>query len=149
MHVRQNAFPDQFKTLISLNNTGLSRSRPTKISRVLTSQESDIEFAEFYPSDFIRIARILIPLTIDSLTAMTTRLTNVQSMVGQGLIEVSVIAPLIGTSVAERLTLGYKGAGGLAWSSISIFGAIHVTKGFCGITFRPVSGVSGIKKQRR
>src|SRR5947207_13020662 len=49
-------------------------------------------------------------------------------LVGKGLVEISAVATLIGATVAERLTLGLKGAGGLAWSSITVFGEIHVAK---------------------
>src|SRR5271156_4569141 len=59
---------------------------------------------------------------------MSNAVTSSQPVLGRGLLEVSLIAALLGTTVAERLTLGYKGAGGLAWSSVSIFGAVHVAK---------------------
>ena len=47
---------------------------------------------------------------------------------GKDLVEISAVATLVGATVAERLTLGLRGPGGLAWCSISVFGQIHVAK---------------------
>ncbi|TDL15447.1 hypothetical protein BD410DRAFT_120589 [Rickenella mellea] len=47
---------------------------------------------------------------------------------GSGLVEVSALATILGASSAEALTLGLKGAGGMAWAAMSSFGALHVVK---------------------
>jgi len=49
--------------------------------------------------------------------------------VGSGLVEIAAITALIGSTTAESLVLGNRGAPGLAWSSMSVFGALSVTKG--------------------
>jgi hypothetical protein len=49
-------------------------------------------------------------------------------MIANNLVEISAVATLIGSIAAEQLTLGLKGSGGLAWSSITQFGALHVVK---------------------
>jgi hypothetical protein len=49
--------------------------------------------------------------------------------VGNGLIEIAALTALIGSSTAESLTLGNRGAAGLAWAAMSTFGALSVVKG--------------------
>ena len=48
--------------------------------------------------------------------------------VGSGLIEIAALTALIGSATAESLTLGNKGAAGLAWAAMSTFGALSVVK---------------------
>jgi hypothetical protein len=48
--------------------------------------------------------------------------------VGNGLIEIAALTALIGSATAESLTLGNKGAAGLAWAAMSTFGALSVVK---------------------
>lgn len=48
---------------------------------------------------------------------------------GGGLIEIAALTALIGSTTAESLVLGNKGAAGLAWGTMSIFGALSVIRG--------------------
>ena|SRR5947207_333176 len=48
--------------------------------------------------------------------------------VGNGLIEIAALTALVGSTTAESLTLGNKGAAGLVWATISIFGAVSIVK---------------------
>lgn len=47
---------------------------------------------------------------------------------GGGLIEIAALTALIGSTTAESLVLGNKGAAGLLWGTMSIFGALSVIK---------------------
>ena len=47
---------------------------------------------------------------------------------GSGLVEIAALTALIGSATAESLTLGNKGAPGLAWAASSTFGALSVVK---------------------
>lgn len=46
-----------------------------------------------------------------------------------GLLEVSALTTLIGSSAAESLILGNKGSAGLAWAALSAFSFVSVIKG--------------------
>lgn len=59
-------------------------------------------------------------------TTGTTTLAS--SNFGGGLIEVAALTALIGSTTAESLVLGNRGAAGLLWGTISIFGALSVIK---------------------
>ena len=48
---------------------------------------------------------------------------------GGGLIEIAALTALIGSTTAESLVLGNKGAAGLVWGTMSIFGALSVIRG--------------------
>lgn len=48
--------------------------------------------------------------------------------IGGGLVEIAALTALIGSATAESLTLGNKGAPGLAWAASSTFGALSVIK---------------------
>lgn len=48
--------------------------------------------------------------------------------VRSGLLEISALTAVIGSATAESLTLGNRGAAGLAWAAISIFGLLSVIK---------------------
>ncbi|KAJ7496527.1 hypothetical protein FB451DRAFT_1208001 [Mycena latifolia] len=49
------------------------------------------------------------------------------------LVEISALTALVGSSVAESLILGNRGAAGIAWAATSAFGTISVVKAcFCG-----------------
>jgi hypothetical protein len=54
------------------------------------------------------------------------------SLLGTGLIEITALTTLIGSSTAEQLTLGDRGAVGLAWAGMSIFGSFSVLKACLG-----------------
>ena len=47
---------------------------------------------------------------------------------GGGLIEIAALTALIGSTTAESLVLGNKGAAGLVWGTMSIFGALSVIR---------------------
>ena len=47
---------------------------------------------------------------------------------GNGLIEIAALTTLVGTTTASSLALGNRGAAGLPWAAISLFGALHVAK---------------------
>ena len=47
---------------------------------------------------------------------------------GNGLIEIAALTSLVGTTTAESLVLGNRGAAGLVWSTMSMFGALSVVK---------------------
>ncbi len=59
-------------------------------------------------------------------TSGTATLTS--SNFGGGLIEVAALTALIGSTTAESLVLGNRGAPGLLWGTMSIFGALSVIK---------------------
>lgn len=48
--------------------------------------------------------------------------------IGNGLVDVAALTALIGSATAESLTLGNRGAAGLPWGTMSIFGSISVAK---------------------
>ena len=47
---------------------------------------------------------------------------------GGGLIEIAALTSLIGSTTAESLALGNRGAAGLLWGAMSMFGALSVIK---------------------
>jgi hypothetical protein len=49
---------------------------------------------------------------------------------GNGLIEITALTSLIGSTAADSLALGNKGPAGLVWSMMSVFGAMSVIKLF-------------------
>ena len=50
------------------------------------------------------------------------------SSFGGGLIEVAALTALIGSTTAEALVLGNKGAAGLVWGTMSVFGSLSVIR---------------------
>ncbi|KAJ7165524.1 hypothetical protein C8R43DRAFT_1232587 [Mycena crocata] len=51
---------------------------------------------------------------------------------GNNLVEISALTALIGSSVAESLVVGNRGAAGIAWAATSSFGTVSVVKAcFC------------------
>ncbi|KAL8900096.1 MAG: hypothetical protein Q9207_005864 [Kuettlingeria erythrocarpa] len=54
--------------------------------------------------------------------------TLASSDFGAGLIEIAALTALIGSTTAESLVLGNRGAPGLLWGTMSIFGALSVIK---------------------
>ena len=48
--------------------------------------------------------------------------------ISNGLIEIAALTALIGSTTTESLTLGNRGAAGLPWATISIFGSLSVVK---------------------
>jgi hypothetical protein len=48
--------------------------------------------------------------------------------VGSSLVDIAAVTALIGSNTAESLALGNRGAPGLAWSALSIFGTLSVTR---------------------
>ncbi|CAF9934422.1 hypothetical protein IMSHALPRED_009712 [Imshaugia aleurites] len=59
----------------------------------------------------------------------TSRVTIASSLnLGGGLIEIGALTALIGSTTAASLVLGNKGAAGLLWGTMSIFGALSVIK---------------------
>ena len=50
------------------------------------------------------------------------------SSIGGGLIEVAALTALIGSTTAEALVLGNKGAAGLVWGTMSVFGSLSVIR---------------------
>jgi hypothetical protein len=57
---------------------------------------------------------------------------QITSQIGSGLLEVSALAAVIGSATAESLALGNRGAAGLAWATMSIFGLVSVIKACIG-----------------
>lgn len=53
---------------------------------------------------------------------------NASPNFGGGLIEVGALTALIGSTTAESLVLGNRGAAGLLWGTMSSFGALSVIK---------------------
>lgn len=47
---------------------------------------------------------------------------------GGGLIEISALTALIGSTTVESLILGNQGAAGLVWGTMSVFGALSAIK---------------------
>ncbi|KAF8580701.1 hypothetical protein K439DRAFT_1619637 [Ramaria rubella] len=73
-----------------------------------------------------------------ALIHLTLRITRVvatppggalRSTIGNGLVDITALTTLIGSSTAESLILGERGFGGLAWATTSAFGALSVIKG--------------------
>ncbi|KAL9125924.1 MAG: hypothetical protein Q9217_004945 [Psora testacea] len=64
-------------------------------------------------------------MAVDS-TAPTQTVASLN--MGGGLIEIAALTALIGSTTAESLVLGNKGAPGLLWGTMSIFGALSVIK---------------------
>lgn len=54
------------------------------------------------------------------------------SQLGIGLLEISALTAVIGSSTAESLALGNRGVAGLAWAVLSTFGLISVVKACIG-----------------
>lgn len=48
--------------------------------------------------------------------------------IGSGLVEVSALTALIGSPTTEQLTLGDRGAAGLGWVGMSMFGSLSTLK---------------------
>lgn len=62
-------------------------------------------------------------------TNSTSRTQTLSSLnLGGGLIEIAALTALIGSTTAESLVLGNKGAAGLLWGTMSIFGSLSVIK---------------------
>ena len=54
---------------------------------------------------------------------------NVSSFnLGGGLIEIAALTALIGSTTAESLVLGNKGAAGLVWGTMSVFGTLTIIR---------------------
>jgi hypothetical protein len=53
---------------------------------------------------------------------------GVAESIGTGFVEITSLTALIGSSTAEQLTLGNRGAAGLAWAGMSMFGSLSVLK---------------------
>jgi hypothetical protein len=53
---------------------------------------------------------------------------DVNSLVGATFPEIAAITTLIGSATAESLLLGNKGASGLPWAAMSLFGIMSVIK---------------------
>jgi hypothetical protein len=52
----------------------------------------------------------------------------VSNTFGSGLIEITALTALIGSSTAEQLALGNRGAAGLAWVGMSTFGCSSIIR---------------------
>ena len=64
-----------------------------------------------------------------SMANETSRASIASSLnLGGGLIEIGALTALIGSTTAASLVLGNKGAAGLLWGTMSIFGALSVIK---------------------
>lgn len=63
-----------------------------------------------------------------SLSPPTSNAEGPAPIVGGGLIEIAALTALIGSTTAESLMLGNKGAAGLVWGTMSIFGALSVIR---------------------
>src|SRR5262245_24938959 len=63
-------------------------------------------------------------------TSSTSRWTiqDTRAFLGTGLIEIAALTALIGSNTAEQLTLGNRGAAGLAWVGTSTFGSLSILK---------------------
>ena len=48
--------------------------------------------------------------------------------IGNGLVEITSLTALIGSSTAEKITLGNRGAPGLAWAGMSMFGCLSILR---------------------
>jgi len=53
---------------------------------------------------------------------------SIYNPLGTGLIEIAALTALFGSGTASQLTLGNRGAAGLAWVGMSIFGSVSVLK---------------------
>jgi hypothetical protein len=59
-------------------------------------------------------------------------LGTAQPAVAGGVLEIAALTALLGSSTAEALILGNRGASGIVWASLSIFGIYAVIKGCVG-----------------
>lgn len=70
-----------------------------------------------------------LPLTSNS-TAAQYELGLGSFNFGNGLIEISALTSLIGSTAADSLALGDKGPAGLVWATMTVFGVMSVVKLF-------------------
>jgi hypothetical protein len=63
-----------------------------------------------------------------STPAGLTQNSGTGGLLSSGLIEITALTTLIGSSTTEQLTLGDRGAGGLSWVGMSMFGSISILK---------------------
>lgn len=93
-----------------------------KLSRKVL-QPNDVKYADIpkHPDDSngLRCRLVVFSFTMTSGTTFD---------VGHGLIEIAALTALIGSSTAESLILGSRGAAGLPWAAISAFGSIFLAK---------------------
>src|SRR5437868_2960995 len=54
--------------------------------------------------------------------------TSMSMTLANGMVEIAALTTLIGSSTAEALSLGNKGASGLVWATMSTFGVYSVVK---------------------
>jgi hypothetical protein len=54
--------------------------------------------------------------------------SSIARQFGNGIVEISAVATLVGAPIAESLTVGLKSAACLPWASVSTFGLLHVAK---------------------
>jgi hypothetical protein len=48
--------------------------------------------------------------------------------VGSGIVEIAALTALVGSTTAESLVLGCRGAAGMAWAAMSTFGSLFLIK---------------------
>ena len=60
--------------------------------------------------------------------AFASDLNSLSNQLGNGLVEISAVATLVGAPIAEAMTVGLKSAACLPWASMSLFGLLHVAK---------------------
>ena len=65
-------------------------------------------------------------------TASTTTLSSLN--LGGGLIEIAALTALIGSTTVESLVLGNRGAAGLVWATMSVFGTLSVIRACISVT---------------
>jgi hypothetical protein len=53
---------------------------------------------------------------------------STSGLIGSGLIEITALTALIGSPTAEQLALGDRGAAGLSWVGMSMFGTLSILK---------------------
>lgn len=59
---------------------------------------------------------------------MSTNPSANTASLGNGLVEIAALTALIGSTTAESLILGSRGAAGLPWASLSAFGSLFLLK---------------------
>jgi hypothetical protein len=67
---------------------------------------------------------------VNSTTDFSTGLGSFN--LGNGLVEIAALTSLVGSATAQALALGTKGAAGLVWSTMTIFGAMSVVRAGLG-----------------
>jgi hypothetical protein len=69
-----------------------------------------------------------IPAPLGSPETPNIQQTNTAFSIGNGIVEIAALTALVGSTTAESLILGDRGAAGMAWAAMSSFGSLFLMK---------------------